>query len=211
MTAPRAGVVLPLHAPRPPAEGAALEARDDDALMALAAAGHRRAFEVLAGRHLAALAGFCAKLLGSARAGDEVAQDVLVEAWGRREAYRPAGRLRVWLLAMARSRCLNRARDDRRREARTRPLDAAPAEAEAVAAAGGQLDDLLERERERRVRAALLLLPLELREALLLRYDEGLDYAEIARITGRPEGTVRSRVFHALRRLRGALASGEEP
>jgi RNA polymerase sigma-70 factor (ECF subfamily) len=207
----RPGVVLQLHAARPSAEAAALEACDDDALMALAAADHRSAFEVLAGRHLAVLAAFCAKFLGSPRAGEEVAQDVLVEAWTRRRGYRPAGRFRVLLLAMARTRCLNRLRDDRRRHARAPALAEAPVESEAAAARADQLEDLLERERERQVRAALLELPTSLREAVLLRFDHGLDYAEIARVVGRPEGTVRSRVFHALKRLRGALAAGEEP
>ncbi len=209
MTDQRPGVVLHLHAPRPPAGDAPLEARDDDALMALAAAGERRAFEVLAARHLGPLAGFCAKFLGDRHAGEEVAQDVLVEAWSRRHAYRPEGRFRVFLLTMARSRGLNRARDDRRRLARVpEPLDDAR---EAAAAEGGLLDDLLARERGRQVRQALLDLPEQLREAVLLRFDHGLDYAEIARVVGRPESTVRSRVFHALKRLRRGLAAEEEP
>ena len=54
-------------------------------------------------------------------------------------------------------------------------------------------------------------LPTQLREAVLLRYDHALDYAEIARVVGRPEATVRSRVFHALKRLRRTLAVEEEP
>jgi RNA polymerase sigma-70 factor, ECF subfamily len=200
----RPAPVLQLHRGVP--DAAALEARDDDALMALAAAEHRRAFEVLVQRHLGALTGFCAKFLGDGRAGEEVAQDALVEAWTRRQRYRPEGRFRVFLLAMARSRCLNRLRDDRRRHARAPGLD----EAADAAGEGGQLDDLLERERARRVRAALLELAPKLREAVLLRFDQGLDYAEIARTVGRPEVTVRSRVFHAIRQLRAAVGS-EEP
>lgn len=206
----RPGVVLQLHPARPAAE-VPLEARDDDALMALAAADHRRAFELLAARHLGVLAGFCAKFLGSRRAGEEVAQDVLLEAWTGRRRYRPQGRLRVLLLTMARTRCLNRLRDDRRRLARAPVLAEAPEDGGPAATRGGQLDDLLAQERGRQVRAALLDLPSKLREAVLLRFDHGLDYAEIARIVGRPEATVRSRVFHALKRLRGALAAEEEP
>jgi RNA polymerase sigma-70 factor (ECF subfamily) len=212
MTEKRPALVLQFHPPRPAAEGAPLEERDDDALMALAAADHRGAFELLAARHLGMLACFCAKFLGSRHAGEELAQDVLVEAWTRRRSYRAEGRLRVFLLRMAQSRCLNRLRDDRRRLARlTSAADGVDGEADATIAQGGHLDDLLERERERQVRAALLELPPGLREALLLRYDSELDYGEIARIVGRPEATVRSRVFHALKRLRGALAAEEEP
>lgn len=210
MSEPRPAVVLHLHPPRPSAEEA-LEARDDDALMALAAADHRRAFELLGARHLGALAGFCAKFLGSRSAGEEVAQDVLVEAWTRRRRYRPEGRFRVFLLSMARSRCLNRLRDDRRRLARAAPIGDEPEESATATADGAQLEAILERERGRRVREAMLELPPKLREAVLLRFDGALDYAEIARIVGRPEVTVRSRVFHALKRLRRALAAEEEP
>ncbi len=207
MTDQRPGVVLPLRPPRPARGEAPLEARDDDELMALAAAGERRAFEVLAARHLGLLAGYCAKFLGSPAAGLEVAQDVLVEAWSRREAYRAEGRFRVFLLTVARARCLNRARDERRRQGRAPPLEAAgPA-----AAAPGQLEALLERERRRRVHAALHGLPAPLREAVLLRYDRGLDYAEIAQVVGRSEATARSLVFRALKRLRSGLAAEEEP
>lgn len=208
MAEQRPAVVLHLHRPAPgtgPRGG--LEDRDDDALMALAAADHRGAFEVLAGRHLPPLTRFCAKYLGSARSGEEVAQDVLVEAWTARRRYRPEGRFRVFLLAVARTRCLNRLRDDRRRHARA---PAAVDDLEVPGAAAGQLDDLLERERERQVRAALLALPPKLREALLLRFDQGLDYAEIARTVGGPEATIRSRVFHGIRKLRTALGA-EEP
>ena len=134
-----------------------------------------------------------------------------MEAWTRRHRYRPEGRFRVFLLTMARARCLNRLRDDRRRHARAPALVDEPEAAPDAAPQGGQLDDLLERERERQVRSALLALPTGLREAILLRFDAGLDYAEIGRLLGRPEATARSRVFHALKRLRAALAGAEEP
>jgi RNA polymerase sigma-70 factor (ECF subfamily) len=203
----RPALVLHLH--RPAGESVRLEDRDDDALMALAASDHRQAFEVLAARHLGPLTGFCAKFLGCARTGEEVAQDVLVEAWTRRHRYRPEGRLRVLLLTMARTRCLNRLRDERRRgRLALVPVEEPGTELPPVEA--GQLDDLLERERERRLRATLLELPAKLREAVLLRFDQGLDYAEIASAVGRSEATIRSHVFHAIRRLRAALGT-EEP
>jgi len=179
--------------------------------MVLAASDHRRAFELLAARHLGPLTAYCAKFLGSPRAGEEVAQDVLVEAWSRRRLYRPQGRLRVFLLTIARTRSLNRLRDDRRRSARAPVLSGEPDAGSAATGQAGQLDQLLERERERQVRGALLTLPPKLREAVLLRFDHGLDYPEIARIVGRAEVTVRSRVFHALKKLRAALEGEEGP
>ena len=201
MSTSRPAPVVPLRPPPP------LEERDDDALMALAASEYRPAFEMLAGRYLHRLVSYCAKFLGDTSAGEEVAQDVLLEAWRQRARYEGRGRLRVLLFTIARHRCGNRARDDGRRR-RLPCLDGG----EPVVGnpdSGEELDHLLESERRRRVREALTSLPVKLREAVLLRFDQGLRYAEIARIVHRPEVTVRSRVFNALRRLRGEL--GEDP
>jgi len=68
-----------------------------------------------------------------------------------------------------------------------------------------QIDRLLVEERQRRVRDALSRLPASMREALLLRYAEGLAYDEMAAVLGTGESTLRSRVHHGLRLLRSLL------
>jgi RNA polymerase sigma-70 factor (ECF subfamily) len=191
---------------RPPGT---LAACDDEALMLLAAGDQRAAFEVLAERHLGRVARYCAKFLGDGAAGEEVAQEALLEAWGQRLRYRSQGRFAVFLFTIARNRCRNRVRDDGRRRAAAGGLLGLARAAEEAAPAGA-LEALLKQERERRVRAALLDLPEKLREALLLRYDQGLEYGEIARIVSSGESTVRSRVFHGLKALRQGLGE-EEP
>jgi RNA polymerase sigma-70 factor (ECF subfamily) len=173
--------------------------------MALAAAGHRPAFEALAGRHLPGLVSYCAKFLGDRFAGEEIAHDVLLDVWRQRARYEGRGRLRILLFMMARHRCRNRLRDDGRRRAWRLPPGGEPG---GPAQPGEQLERLLEREREARMHEAVAALSSRLREAVLLRFDQGLSYAEIAAILGRREVTIRSRVFHALRRLRAGL--GEE-
>ena len=55
------------------------------------------------------------------------------------------------------------------------------------------------------LRAAVAALPEHLRLVIVLGVDEGLAYAEIAGVLGIPEGTVKSRMFHAVRALREAL------
>ncbi|MFO0582649.1 MAG: RNA polymerase sigma factor [Anaeromyxobacter sp.] len=192
----RPATVVPLTPP------ASLAERDDDALMELAAADHPAAFEVLAHRHAARLARYCAKFLGDVRAGEDVAQDVLVEVWRARHRYQGRGRFQVFLLTLARNRCRNAIRDEGRRWTAADGAAATPA---LRPDDPGQLEELLRLERERKVRAALGLLPEKLREAVLLRFDQGLAYADIARLVHRPEVTVRSRVFHGLKRLRQAL------
>jgi len=196
----------------PPPVPAPLAERDDEALMVLAAGDHRGAFEVLAGRYVQRVTSYCAKFLGSPRAGEELAQEIFVEVWAERRRYRTRGRFQVFLFTVARNRCLNHARDEGRRSkwcaarATGQDTDALVAQSEQP----DQLDVLLERERQRQVREALVNLPAKLREAVLLRFDQGLEYAEISRIVGRPEVTVRSRVFHALKGLREALVQEDQ-
>ncbi len=192
----------------PSLEPPPLANRDDDALLLLAAGGERSAFEVLARRYLPRVASYCAKFLGDPRGGDEVSQEVLLEVWSRRHEYRSQGQFETYLFTIARTRCLNWARAaGRRRLATGWPPEDRPGD-DAGPPSPDQLDHLIEQERRRQVRAALVALPAKLREAVLLRYDQGLEYTEIARIVGRRETTVRSRVFHALRRIRAEL--GEE-
>jgi RNA polymerase sigma-70 factor (ECF subfamily) len=79
----------------------------------------------------------------------------------------------------------------------------------AMKATSSPLEVLLEAERHRRMLAALHELPPKLKEAVLLRFDQGLDYPEIARILDAPESTIRSRVFLGIRQLRARTREDE--
>ncbi len=176
----------------------ALDRGSDEELMLLSSAGRRDAFAELAGRHLPRLTSFCAKYVGDRGAGEELAQETMVQVWLSSADYRPGASTAVFLYTIARNRCRNHRRDTSRRE---RLLEARPTSEQEPA----QLDALLESERQRRVFEAVARLPEKLREAVLLRFDRGLDYAQIAEIVGRGEATMRSRVFLALKSLRREL------
>jgi len=200
MSEPRPTPVIPLH----PHAGGALRERDDESLMALLCGGSQAAFEALVERHLPAVTRFCAKLVGEPAAGEDVAQEILAQVWWERGRYQSRGRFVVYLFTLARNRCLNQLRGARRRTLRHEAVSPGGPDLAGAAAPEG-LDALLETERQREVRAALTELPHPQREALLLRFDQDLTYAEIAMVLGRPEATVRARVFHGLRRLRAQM------
>jgi RNA polymerase sigma-70 factor, ECF subfamily len=178
---------------------------DDEQLMTLAAAGNKAAFAVLVTRYLPRVTQFCLRFVGQMAAAQELAQEIFLEVWLKRDRYRSQGKFTVFLFVMARSRCLNLVRDEGRRDRREQVTQ------DGVPGTPSQLDVLLEQERQRQVQAALLGLSVKLREALLLRFDQGLDYPDVARILGCSESTTRSRVRLAMLALRDAIAGGDTP
>jgi len=182
--------------------------RSDEELMVATAAGSRDAFAVLVARYTPRTTSYCARVTGDRRAGEELAQDVLLAVWRTRQTYRPDRPFRVFLFTIARNRCRNHARSWRRR-LRWLGIAAGPAPLETVAAPSlDQVDELLAAERQHAVRDALETLSERDREVVLLRFEQDLSFAEIAAITGRAEATARARVFYALKKLELVLEGG---
>lgn len=134
------------------------------------------------------------------------AQDVVQEAYIR--AYRffgnfRGGRTRPWLLRIVRNTCYTWLHQNRKNwafeEADENEYGPDPLRPNPEAA-------LIRNERNTMLRDALERLPRQLREVLILRELEGLSYKEIAKITGRPAGTVMSRLSRARRELRQSLS-----
>jgi RNA polymerase sigma-70 factor (ECF subfamily) len=191
--------VIPLS-PTRAASPAELQARSDDELMAMAKVGLTAAYEEIVRRYQGPARAFCTRMLGDQAAGDDAAQDLFVEIWRTRERYQGRSRFRSLLFTAARNHCISALRR-RRREADPPPPE--PIDP------GSALDELLAVERRRRLEALVAQLPVKLRESVWLRFSAELPYDEIAEVLRRPEQTVRSRVFHALRRLRDLLGSPE--
>jgi RNA polymerase sigma-70 factor, ECF subfamily len=202
VTEPSRANVVPLRR-----EGPLLADRDDDALMMLASSGRRDAFRILVERHARRVVRYCARMTGDARTAEELAQDTWLAVWANRETYKPSGQFVVWVLVAARNRCLNKRRNEGRR-ARVLVDGATEPALEMAAEDPAQLDALIANEESRRIRLALAELPAPMREALVLRYSEALAYEQIAEVTGANTSTVRSRVFHGLKKLHDLVKGG---
>lgn len=172
-----------------------------DPIAALIAAGrHRDALVECTRRHAASLGRLCFALLGDQAEAEEVLQESLVAAFHAMPGYRAEGSVAAWLHGIARRQCARRLVTRVRRERRLRLVHDADA-------AGAPLpDEALERRRRgERVRAALEELKPSDREALLLRFESGLSFAEIAALQSLDEATARKRASRALARLRTLL------
>ena len=137
---------------------------------------------------------------------DDMAQEAFVRVWRSLPGFRGESAFRTWLYGIA----MNVVRTHRGRRSKLRSLFwSAPAEGEF-----GPLEHVRDRDAgvEQKIMMrdgidrALRSLPGELREALVLRDIQGLEYREIADALGVPIGTVESRIFRARQRLRPLLA-----
>jgi RNA polymerase sigma-70 factor (ECF subfamily) len=190
-------------------------ADEETELMLRVAAGDERAFERLVGLVLPRLLGYFRRLGADRASAEDCAQEVLLKVYRVREAYEPRARFVTYLFHVARNHWIDVYRHER---LLPRPVAGTPARGEEEGSfdppgtstdpgarlAGGELAGALE--------AAIASLGEEHREVFLLAQVDGLRYQEIGEILGIPVGTVKSRVFSAVREIRAWLgARGIEP
>lgn len=136
---------------------------------------------------------------------EDVTQEVFVSLWEKPHAFDPErGTLRSWLGVLTHRRSVDRVRREttaRRYEARRATVVPSPSPADTADAATARLT-------AERVRAAVAALPDDQRRAVELAYFDGKTYVQVAATLGIPEGTAKSRLRLAMKRL--ALALGPE-
>ena len=163
---------------------------------------HDAALGHLYDHHAARLTEYARRIVGGGDTdAQDVVQDVFVHAWRRADGYdRRRGTVGVWLTAMARSRALEVLRG--RRAAKRQPLVDVTQPTCAIPAEIADADYA-------QLRASIASLPETQRAVVDLAYFEGLTHSEIAKTTGLPIGTVKTRLLMAVRTLR--LAVRREP
>jgi RNA polymerase sigma-70 factor (ECF subfamily) len=171
-------------------------------------AGDREAFRELVEQHARVLFGTAYLMTRDRGLAEDTVQSAFIKIWRHIPSLRVNGNLKAWLARVV----INEVKQQwRKRRVPTGPLDDVPE----AAGDPGEVEAAIIRDEEyRQLREALGMLPLEQREALVLRYYADLTVPEIARVTGQREGTVKSRLSRALGRLgkilRNDEAAGEE-
>jgi len=148
------------------------------------------------------LRAFARGLCGRADMADDLVQETLLKAWAARERFEPGTSMRAWTFVILRNAYLT----DMRRSRFRGDYDETVAERILVAPADQEepvhLADL---------HRALLTLPEERREALLLVGAGGFSYEEAAQICGCAVGTIKSRVGRARAALSAMIEEGRVP
>ena len=137
---------------------------------------YRYAFTILHDKHLA----------------EEIAQETMVAVWNGADRFAGRSKASTWIFGIARNQAFTLLRKEKRAEITVAPelVQADPSK------------HILQHER---VMSALDELSADHREVVYLTFYEGLSYGEISGILGIPSGTVKSRMFHAKRKLAEVL------
>jgi RNA polymerase sigma-70 factor (ECF subfamily) len=166
-------------------------------------------FEQVVLPHLDAAYNLARWLTGRDHDAEDVVQEATLRAVNAFAGFH-GGDARCWFLAVVRSTCYTWLQRNRR------PHGPATLSFELLEHEGASDDAnpevILQRRADRdTVRLAVEELPIEYREALILREFEGLSYQEIAAVAGVPVGTVMSRLSRARKRLGRTLGAGGNP
>ena len=148
--------------------------------------------------HIPGLRRYARALTGDAWAADDLVQDTLERACSRWRLWLAGSDLRAWLFTLMHNLFISQVRVVQRRTSAGQAVDIDDV-AHEMRAPGAALGLQLDLQR------CLLRLPLEQRAVLLLVCVEEMGYAEVAKVTGVPLGTVMSRLSRARARMRELL------
>jgi RNA polymerase sigma-70 factor (ECF subfamily) len=163
-----------------------LRARDPVAFEQLYDAYHRLVF------------GIALRMLSDTTMAEDLTQSVFLKIWTSPDSFRD-GNFSAWLSRVTRNRALDVLRSPASRTEAEIPVDLAT---------DGTVDDIVFAKIDsQRVRTALAALPAEQRSPIEMGFFGGITHEEIARRTGIPLGTVKTRIRSGLRRLRDDLQS----
>jgi RNA polymerase sigma-70 factor (ECF subfamily) len=175
---------------------------EDAALMAASRGPDLQAFSELVRRHQRGLVNFFMRL-GAYSNAEDLAQETFIRLYNYRDRYTPSAKFTTFLYTLARHAWCDTLRKWQRRDKGMLLL-----QVEAAVREDERVDPRAERAEV--VRAAVERLPEKLRLVVVLSVYEGFDYETVGRIAGIPVGTVKSRMFLAMQRLREWLKDEHE-
>jgi RNA polymerase sigma-70 factor (ECF subfamily) len=175
--------------------------------------GDRAAFVEFVERYERLVQHVVFRMIDDERDQEELCQDVFVRAYRYLDDFRFESKLSTWLARIARNTCLNHLEkkqmplyaDHAGTGAGDGPRDAREALNRVPDDAGGPDEDASERDRRALIRRELDALVEHYRTALTLYHLEGMSVKQIAQVMDNPEGTVKSHLYRARKKLKDRL------
>jgi len=212
------GAARPPIPPAPP-EGAdefkpvPLGKASDEELMRRTQQEDKQAFELLYERYSASVLSYLYRMLGNLEDVESIGQEVFLRAFRFRATYHYPHKFSTWLFTITRNLAINQSRRRKRSPIRNITelnLDGIDISGDPYQVAARATDDVEKQEEIARVLTALDTLPTDQKEVIVLGIFQDLSYAEMEDITGTKAVTLRSRMFHGLKRLARNVGGEEE-
>lgn len=175
---------------------------EEAVLLHRVAQGDRHAFELFYRLYYRRLTRFLQQIVRRPHLVEEVVDDTMLVVWRKAGGFNHASRVSTWIFAIAYRKALKALKRVHRHAELAWDAEEGYAE--------GPESALIEHEVRRRLRRALDTLSAEHRAVVELTYYHGYAYREIAQIVGCPVDTVKTRMFHARRKLKALLEGARD-
>jgi RNA polymerase sigma-70 factor (ECF subfamily) len=192
----------------------ALGRSSDEEFMRRTQTGDRQAFSLLYERYSASVLSYLYRMLGNVEDVESIGQEVFLRAFRFAPTYRYPQKFSTWLFTITRNLAINNARRKKRSPVRNLTelnLEGVEMTGNPAQVAARASDNLEKREEIARVLKALDDLPTDQKEVIVLGVFQDLSYAQMEEITGTKAVTLRSRMFHGLKKLGKMLGGEVEP
>lgn len=193
---------------------------DAAAILAQCLLGDSAAWAALVRAHHRRVYALCFRFTGSATDAEDLTQEVFLRIYGSLRSFDPErGSLPVWITTLTRNLLVDHFRRTRNQRLTSSLDDGWSDDADDRGAIPldrlqsndpGQHEQLARRQMQQMVQRALTLVSPELREAVILRDLQDMDYKEIAQVLSIPEGTVKSRISRGRAELARLLQSNRK-
>ena len=185
----------------------------DEDLMKRTQLGDKSAFEILYERYSQSVLSYLYRMLGNLEDVESIGQEVFLRAFRFAPTYKYPQKFSTWLFTITRNLAINQSRRRKRSPIRNITelnLDGIDISGDPYQVAARATDDLEKQEEIATVLKALDGLPTDQKEVIVLGVFQDLSYAEMEEITGTKAVTLRSRMFHGLKRLAKQIGGSEE-
>jgi RNA polymerase sigma-70 factor (ECF subfamily) len=197
-------VAAPIAASPADLRPVALGRASDEELMRRTQQGDKQAFSLLYERYSASVLSFLCRMLGNVEDVESIGQEVFLRAFRFAPTYRYPQKFSTWLFTITRNLAINYSRRRRRSPVRNVTelnLEGVEMSCDAYKVAERASDDVEKQEEIARVLKALDDLPTDQKEVIVMGVFHDMSYAQMEEITGTKAVTLRSRMFHGLKKL----------
>ncbi|MCD4657701.1 MAG: sigma-70 family RNA polymerase sigma factor [Planctomycetes bacterium] len=189
---------------------------DEENLLIAYRNGSEQAFDRIINEYGNQLYNFILRLVGNHEAAEDIFQDTFVRVLRNIERYKPSAKLLTWLIQIAKNLSYDYFKKERLRVHQSLSIEVGSEEysLDSIIEDSNQPppQELMILEEDRKlVREAIEKLSVKKKEVILLRIYESLPYRDISEITGDPEGTLKYRVYEAVREIAAYIEKKHTP